>query len=118
MKYDLFSIVTLCGMCAATFWLIGFCMLLVAIRKARREFRVKGYLRTPSGTRWFRFLLFRQYDYFEDPGTRFYFGISHFCLLGTIIVLTAIVLLLGCDQVFDGMSGFSGGMMPDRTLLK
>jgi len=78
MKYDLFTILEMCGIGGLVFWFVGFCMLMVAARKARHEFRIKGYLRPPSGRDWFRFLMFRQYDAFDDPGTRFFFGISHF----------------------------------------
>jgi len=105
MKYDLFSILEVCGACGLAFWFVGFCTLVVATRKARREFRVKGYLRTPSGRGWFRFLMFRQYEAFENPGARFFFGISHVCLMGMIVILTAIVVLLGVEILFNGMSG-------------
>ncbi len=106
MKYDLFSVLELCGMGGAIFWLIGAFALLVASRKARREFRVKGYLKPPSGTGWFPFLLGKHYEAFENPGTRFYFGISHFCLMGLILVVAAIVILLACTFFFNGLSGF------------
>jgi hypothetical protein len=107
MEYDLISILELCGIIGLTFWFVGFAMLLVAVRKARREFRAKGYLRPPSGKAWLRFLLWKQYDHFENPSTRFFFGIAHFCMMGTIIVLTAVVVLLGSDLLLNGMSGFS-----------
>jgi hypothetical protein len=47
--------------------------------------------------RWLRFLLFKEYDYIENTGSRVYFLISHFCFVAMIIVLTAVVLLLGCE---------------------
>ena len=104
MGYDLNSVLELCGIIGVAFWFVGSCMLLVATRMARREFRVKGYLRAPSGTRWIRFLLMKQYDAFDDSGTRFFFGLAHICLMGMIIVLAAIVVLLGCDQLLNGTS--------------
>jgi hypothetical protein len=104
MPNDLFSLIEICAMIGAAFWLVGFCMLLVAVRKAQSEFRIKGYLRTPSGTRWFPFLLGRHYDHFENPGTRFFFGIAHFCLIGVGIAVAAVAALLGCDQLLKGMS--------------
>jgi hypothetical protein len=105
MGYDIFSVIELCGICGFTFWLIGSCVLLLAVRKARDEFRGKGYLRTPSGTHWFRFLLEKKYDAFKSSGARFYFGISHFCLVGMMIVLGAIVILLGCQLLLGGLPG-------------
>jgi hypothetical protein len=105
MAYDIISIIELCGICGLAFWLIGSCMLFVAVRKARDEFRSKGYLRPPSGRRWLPFLLWKQYDHFENPDTRFYFGITHFCLVALIIVLGAVVILLGCQLLLGGLSG-------------
>jgi hypothetical protein len=61
--------------------------------------------------RWVRFLLWKQYDYFANPTTRFFFGVTHFCLMGTIIVLTAGVLLLGSEVLLKGMNGMSEGGM-------
>ena len=104
MAYDLYSILEMCGIIGLGFWFVGFVMLLVAVRKARREFRVKGYLRPPSGARWFRFLLLKQYDHFENPSTRLFFGIAHFCMMGMIVILTAVVVLLGCELLLDSMS--------------
>jgi len=116
MNPGIFLILEICGIVGAAFWLVGFCMLLVAARKAQSEFRVKGYLRTPSGTRWFRFLLYRQYDAFDNPSTRFFFGIAHFCLMGVIVALTAIVVLLGSEVLLNGVSGFSGTGFVKPTL--
>jgi len=119
MSYDIISVIELCGICGLAFWFVGFVALLVAVQKARDEFRTKGYLRTPSGTRWLRFLLWKHYGHFENPGTRFYFGISHFCLVALIIALGAIVILVGSDQLLTRMSGLpGGGMIPERTLPK
>ncbi len=107
MEYDIYSVLELCGICGGTFWFVGSCMLLVAARKARREFRGKGYLRPPSGRGWLPFLLWRQYEAFENPGTRFFFGITHFCLMGMLIVLGAVVILLGCELLFEYLPGAS-----------
>ena len=104
MGYDLVSVLELCVVCGLAFWLVGFCMLLVAGRKGRREFRSKGYMRPPSGTAWFSFLLWRRYDAFENPGARFCFKVSHVCLMGMIILVTGVVLLLGCELLLDGIS--------------
>jgi hypothetical protein len=116
MNLGIFFILELCGIIGVALWFIGFCTLLVATRKARNEFRVKGYLRAPSGTRWFRFLLYKQYDAFDNPSTRFFFGITHFCLMGVLIVLMAVVVLLGSEVLLNGMSGFPGGGFVKPTL--
>jgi len=105
MEYDISSVIELCGICGLAFWFVGSCALLVAVRKARNEFRGKGYLRTPSGTRWFRFLLGKKYDAFQNPAARFFFGISHFCLAGMIVVLGAVVILLSCELLLGGLPG-------------
>ncbi len=109
MGNDVYSILELCGVGGLAFWIVGFCMLLVAVRKARREFRTKGYLRAPSGTRWFRFLLMKQYDAFDDPVTRFFFGSAHFCLMALIVILTAVIVLVGSETLLKTLSG-----MPDE----
>jgi hypothetical protein len=96
MGYNLYSVLGECGIGGLIFWLIGFPMLLVGVKKGRKEFRVKGYLRLPSGLDWFSFLLRKHYDGFADAGTRFFFGIAHFCMIGGIVVLSAAVALIGC----------------------
>jgi hypothetical protein len=121
MKFDIDSILEMAGAIGVAFWFIGFCTLLVAVRKARLEFRVKGYLRTPSGIRWLRFLLMKQYDHFGNPGTRFFFGIAHFCLMGMIVALMAVVLLLGSELLLKNMYGLPEGgtyVTPGSTFLK
>jgi hypothetical protein len=94
----------MCGVIGAAFWFVGFCMLLVAVQKTRSKFREKGYLRTPSGTQWFHFLMFKHYDVFDDPSIRFFFGIAHLCLMGMIIDLVAVVVLFGCELLLKYMS--------------
>jgi len=103
MRYDIFSVIELCGICGLAFWFIGSCMLLVATQKARREFRGKGYLRPPSGRGWFRFLLGKKYNAFKNSGARFFFGISRFCLMGMIVVLGAVVILLGGELLLGNL---------------
>ncbi len=90
-------------------WLVGSGALMVAVRKGRGEFRSKGYLRRPSGTRWFRFLLLKQYDAFDDSGTRFYFGITHMCLIGAIVAFGAVIVLGGCNLFFQNIDALPGG---------
>jgi hypothetical protein len=109
MTFDLYTILELCAIGGVACSLVGFFALMVGVHKARREFRSKGYLKPPSGTHWFRFLLFKQYDAFARPSTRFFFGISHFCLMAVIIVLMAVAILLGSEFLLKGMSGLPGG---------
>jgi hypothetical protein len=108
MDDDLFSVLKLCAICAGALFCIGFIGLLVAIRRSRYEFREKGYLRPPAGTRWFRFLLQKQYDSFEDAGARFCYAMTHFCLLGVIIALAAAGILVTSEVVLNGLNGLSG----------
>lgn len=115
MGNDVFSILEACATIGVGFWLVGFCMLLMAVRKGRREFRVKGFLRIPSGTRWFRFLMFKHYNAFDNPSTRFYFGIVHFCLMGLIIVLMAVTVLLSSEFFFKSLYGMPDLYVPRDT---
>jgi hypothetical protein len=105
MSYDPLSIFELCGICGGAFLFVGFSSLLVAVRKGRREFRAKGYLRPPAGKEWFRFLMGRHYDAFGNPGTRLFFTISHFCLMGIIFILVVVVVLFGCEQLLKNVTG-------------
>jgi hypothetical protein len=102
MEYDTLTVLEFCAACAFAFWFVGFCMLWVAGRKAGREFRAKGYMRRPSGTAWVFFLMRRRYEAFENPSARFFFGISHFCLVGMMISVAAVVILLGCELLLYG----------------
>jgi hypothetical protein len=104
-----FLILELCGILGVAFGFVGVFTLVVAAKKARSEFRVKGYLRTPSGTRWFRFLLYKHYDAFNNPSTRFFFAVTHFCMMGLILVLAAVVLLLGSEFLLKGVNGLPQG---------
>ena len=103
MGYDLVSAVEVCGLAALAFWGGGLLMILIAVRVGRREFRSKGYLRRPSGFHWFRFLLWRQYEAFDNPYTRQFFGYAHFCLMAIIIIAGAVIALFGCDYLLNRM---------------
>jgi len=103
MGYDLISAFEVCGLAALTSSIVGFCMILIGARLGRREFRSKGFLRTPAGIRWFRFLLWKQYDVFDNPMTRKVFEYAHFCLMATIILVGAIVALFGCNYLLNRM---------------
>jgi hypothetical protein len=104
MDYDFYSILEGCGLCSAAFWIIGFPMLWIAVKKGRREFRVKGYLKTPSGLEWLSFLLRKRYEVFEDSTARFFFDVTRLCMIGGIIVLSAAVALVGCTFLLRGVS--------------
>jgi hypothetical protein len=96
MPYDLFSVLAACGVCCVALWLVGFPTLLIAVKRARREFRAKGYLKVPSGVDWFSFLLTRRYEAFDDSAARSCFKVCHFCMLGCVVVMSAVVVLIGC----------------------
>jgi hypothetical protein len=117
MGYDLLTILELCGIVGFAFWFVGSIALMVGVHHARREFRSKGYLRSPRGKGWINFLLWKQYDYFENPSIRFYFGVAHFCLIGMFIVFTAVVVLLGSELLLQNVGGFPSAL-PDISLPK
>jgi hypothetical protein len=98
-----------CGIIAVALWLIGCSTLVVAAKKARTEYRVKGYLRAPSGLRWFRFLIYKQYNSFDNPSTRFFFSITHFCMMALFVVLVAVIALLGSEALLKGVNGLPSG---------
>jgi hypothetical protein len=92
---------------AVALWFTGFCALVVGVRKARSAFREKGFLRVPQGTAWLRFLFLKQYEWFEAPSIRFFFGASHLCLLALIVVVGAMIVLVGSEFLLNGMDAFS-----------
>jgi hypothetical protein len=100
-----------CGVIAVAFLFVGCSTLVVASRKARREYRVKGYLRAPSGLRWFRFLIYKQFESFDNPSTRFFFSITYFCMMGLAIVMTAVMVLLGSETLLGGVNHLPAGGM-------
>jgi hypothetical protein len=102
---DLVSVLIICGLGFAAIWIFGFICLFIAVRKARRAFRSKGYLKVPSGTEWFHFLLKKHYEAFADPTARFFFGIAHFCMLASLIIFAAVVALVSCSYVLKMVSG-------------
>lgn len=97
MRFDTLFIVQWSGFLVIGMALLGLWALLVATRKARREFRSKGYLRIPAGQEWFRFLMFRHYDSFQGAGIRFFYGMAHTCLFALIIVVAAVGIFLGSE---------------------
>lgn len=104
MNYDLPTVLECCGAGCAVLWLIGFPMLLIAVKKSRHLFRSKGYLRTPSGLEWFPFLLKKRYESFDEPAGQTFFGISYFCAVCGLILLCAAIVLLGCVLLFGTVS--------------
>jgi hypothetical protein len=101
------TVLELAGLCALVLIVVGFGSLFLGLNKARREFRSKGFLRPPSGTAWFRFLLLRQYEYFENTTIRACFGTSHVCLIISFFVLGALALFFGTEYMFNGINGIS-----------
>jgi len=92
------------GLLWVAFWLVGVTALWLGCHAARRDFRGKGYIRPPSGRAWFPFLLEKQYEIFENPSIRFFFKISHICLMAMILIFAALLLLVGSNTLFRSMS--------------
>lgn len=90
-------IIEICVLLGLAFWFVGICALVIGSRRARREFRVKGYVKPPKGRAWLRFLLIRQYEAFDDAAIQFTFRVAHFCLLAMMIDAGAILILLCCE---------------------
>ncbi len=107
MGNDPLSVIKVAAVLAVALWFSGFCALYVGARKAKREFRGKGFLRPPQGTAWVRFLFMKQYEYFETPSIRFYFGASHMCMIGLLVVLGAAVVFIGSEVMLNGLDAFS-----------
>jgi hypothetical protein len=106
MSLDLLTTLKIAAVLGLGFCFVGFCSLFVGLHKARREFRTKGFLKPPSGTAMVRFLFWRQYEYFENPSIRLFFGTSHICMLGFILVLGAVIVFVGSEYMLNGMNGF------------
>jgi hypothetical protein len=105
MEFDLITI-SVCGAIAwVGFWLVGIFSLWMGDRCARSEYRVKGYLRSPSGKQWFPFLLEKRYEAFENPSIPFFFKISHFCLNAMMLILAAVLVLVGTTVLLKNMGG-------------
>jgi hypothetical protein len=112
IQFDYLSILELCGILFAAFWAVGVFSLWMGCRSARGNFREKGYIRPPSGRAWFPFLLQKRYEAFDDSSIRFFFGISHFCLLVMLLILVIVALLVGSNFLFKNMSGATLGPPP------
>ena len=94
MTIDTITILEWAALLAVALWVLGLWGIVVGSRKAKRVFRGKGYLRPPTGKAWLRFLYYKHYDSFEDPGIRFYYGLAHVCFfLFAIVAVTALIFL-------------------------
>jgi hypothetical protein len=105
IQYDFVTILEVGGGLLVAFWLVGVLALWMGCHAARREFRGKGYVRPPSGRDWFPFLLEKRYEIFEASSIRFFFKISHVCLMAMIFILAALILLVGIDTLFKSLGG-------------
>ena len=105
MIYDFFSVLQIGCVFWVAFWLVGVFALWMGSHTARRDFREKGYVRRPSGSAWFLFLLEKRYEVFENSSIRFFFKISRFCLMAMMFILGALILLIGIDTLFRNMAG-------------
>jgi hypothetical protein len=105
IQYDFISILEVGGVLWIAFWLVGIFALWMGCHAARKDFRGKGYVRRPSGKDWFPFLLEKRYEIFENSSIRFFFKISHVCLIAMIVILAALILLVGIDTLFRSLGG-------------
>jgi hypothetical protein len=108
MNQNSIIIIELCALLGMAFSFVGICAILIASHRARREFRVKGYVRPPKGRAWIRFLLIRQYEAFDDETIQSAFRVAHFCLLAVMIDAGAILILLGCEFFLNLVASGSG----------
>jgi hypothetical protein len=97
MSENSIIIIEICALLGLVLIFIGLCALFLGSHRARREFRTKGYVRPPKGRAWFRFLLVRQYESFDDEGIQGAFRCAHYCLLAVMVDIGAIAILLGCE---------------------
>jgi hypothetical protein len=97
MSFDFYSILEICGFCFGIFGLVGLPMYMVGARKAHHKFRVKGYLRPPSGIRCFSFLARKQFEVFDDSQTRSCFAAARFCMIVMLLILATASLLVGSE---------------------
>lgn len=109
IQFDFISILELCGIVWLAFWAVGTFSLWMGCRNARPDFREKGYIRPPSGRAWFPFLLEKRYEAFDNASIRFFFGISHFCLMAMILIAAVVILLVGSNILFKGLLGPTPG---------
>jgi peptidoglycan biosynthesis protein MviN/MurJ (putative lipid II flippase) len=107
MGNDLYTFLKIAGILSLALWFTSICALFMGAHKARRDFRTKGFLRPPRGLGWIRFLFLKQYEWFETPGVRLYFGASHICLIALLVVIAAVIVYVGSDVMLNGMDAFS-----------
>ena len=105
IQFDFGTIIEIGCIFWVAFWLIGVFALWMGCHAARKEFRGKGYVRPPSGRAWFPFLLEKRYEIFDSSSIRFFFKISHVCLMVMMFLLAALVLLVGAATFFWSMGG-------------
>jgi hypothetical protein len=110
MRFNPLTVLELGGLCSLLVVVVGFGSLFLGTYKARRAFRQKGFLRPPSGSEWFRFLLLRQYEWFESTTIRLCFGTSHVCLIIGFFVIAALALFFGSEFFFNNAQSSSFGV--------
>jgi len=104
MPIDTITLLEWAALVAVGLWSAGLWGIVAGSRKARRFFRGKGYLRPPTGRAWLRFLYYKHYDTFEDPGIRFCYGLAHTCLAIFVILAVALAIFLGSDFLLSKVS--------------
>ncbi len=95
LPFNLVSLLEWSALACAILWTVGLWCILSGSRRARRAFRGKGYLRPPTGKAWLRFLYYKHYDSFEDPGIRFYYRMARFCLFFFVFLVVAVTIFVG-----------------------
>jgi hypothetical protein len=108
MTIDTITILEWAALLAVALWVLGLWGIVVGSRKAKRAFRGKGYLRPPTGKAWLRFLYYKHYDSFEDPGIRFYYGLAHVSLFLFAIVFIATLIFLGSVALLSKVASGPG----------
>jgi hypothetical protein len=93
--FNLIPLLEWSGLAMSILLSIGLWCMLGGSRRARRAFRGKGYLRPPTGRAWVRFLYYKHYDSFEDPGIRFYYSMARKCFFLLTLLMVAVIIFLG-----------------------
>ncbi len=107
MDSDLYSLIRFSGLFCVALWFLGFSSRVAAARKARAEFRSKGFLQMPSGSDWIHFLWRKHYDMFKDSTARSLFGFARFCMIAIVVVLVATSVFVGCELLLKSVSRIS-----------
>lgn len=84
-------------------WMVELPLQYAAKRKARPEFRRKGFVKPPSGFGWFPFLLQKHYVLFKDANVRNSFAVCRICMIGIILCFSIPLLLVILALLFEAV---------------